>query len=364
MIQKKVLGMMSGTSLDGLDLACAEFKWTGNGFAYKLLSCETIPYTMQWKQKLSEAFHSSEEDIQKLSIEYGKYLGESANDFLRRHQESVQLIGSHGHTVFHKPDQGITLQIGDGKQIFSQTGIPVICNFRQQDVQLGGQGAPLVPVGDELLFGEYDFCLNLGGFANVSWKESGKRRACDISVCNLLLNLWSRHLGKEYDDQGAFAKQGTVIPELLQEWDSLEFYNKPAPKSLGREWFETHFPESALYPKYPVVDILKTATVHIASQIAHVLDGIRPRLPGSSGQLRKVLCTGGGAHNKFLISLLEDMTCLRHVMCVPDSRLIDYKEAFLFGFLAFLKDLGHNNVLASVTGARMDHSSGDRYGGQ
>ncbi len=362
MIKKNVLGLMSGTSLDGLDLACAEFCFYSDVFTYEMRACETISYSSEWKQKLSGAYHSLPEEIQKIHTDYGKWLGQTALEFLQRHNQSADLIGSHGHTVFHRPEQGITLQIGDGDEIYRRTGIPVICNFRQQDVQLGGQGAPLVPVGDELLFSDFDFCLNLGGFANISWKESGERRACDITVCNLLLNALSRHLGKEYDEDGLIAKQGSLIPEVLEKWDSLEFYKKSAPKSLGREWYESHFEDADLLVKYPVQDLLHTATVHIAGQIAHVLDAIRPRLEGPSDKACKVLCTGGGVHNRFLISLLKDMTCLRHVMSVPDASLIDFKEALLFGFLAFLKDMGHVNVLASVTGASKNHSSGDRYG--
>lgn len=353
-----VLGLMSGTSLDGLDMALVRFSDAGK-FDYEFIACKTVVYSDEWKTKLSNALYSAPEEIDKLDQLYGIWLGEQVLAFRDEFKYRIDLIGSHGHTVFHRPHEAYTLQIGSGKEIHHLTGIPVVCNFRQQDVALGGQGAPLVPIGDALLFSEFDFCLNLGGFSNISWEMQGQRKACDICPCNMLLNSLSHCLGKDFDEGGKWAQQGSVIPEILMQWNALNYYHLPFPKSLGREWFEIHFKNDLNSTTYRIEDLLRTAVEHIALQIHRFIASQIPRIP-----LKKrpsILCTGGGAFNDFLMASLREACHSEWEYIIPSAELIEYKEALVFALLAYLKWNGVNNVLSSVTGASHDHSSGDVY---
>lgn len=353
-----VLGLMSGTSLDGLDMALVRFSPSPK-LQFEFLATQTIPYTEEWKSRLSNAFFMEPAAIEELDRLYGNWLGEQVLDFCEKVKQPIDLIGSHGHTVFHRPQDGITLQIGSGRQICQQTKIPVICNFRQQDVALGGQGAPLVPVGDALLFSEYDFCLNMGGFTNISWDQLGVRKACDLSPCNMLLNSLSQIIGKPFDEGGKYAQQGRVIPEILEQWNALDFYDMPYPKSLGREWYLKHFDTARLIEKFDTRDLLRTAVEHIALQIQRFIATQLPRRPLNNKP--SVLCTGGGAYNDFLMASLRKACQSQWEYIIPSAELIEYKEALVFALLAYLRWNGVNNVLSSVTGASHDHSSGDVY---
>ncbi len=350
---------MSGTSLDGMDIAACRFSnslLSKSPYSFEIICAETIKYSSNWKEKLMNAYFQDSTQIKKLHIEYGKYIGKEINQFIHQHNLQVNLIGSHGHTIFHRPHDKYTLQIGDGDQIQKITNIPVVSNFRKQDIQLGGQGAPLVPIGDALLFNEYSFCLNLGGFSNVSWEESKVRLACDISPCNFLLNSLSAFVGKAYDNDGLMSSTGTIIEPLLNKWNALKFYKEKEPKSLGREWFEKNIQNDLDRDLYSVKDLLRTSTEHIAKQVSGWL-----RIKNDRKQFSKVLITGGGTHNNFLLHQIKENLNQEIECCVPEAIVIDFKEAMIFAFLAYLRLLGKVNVLSSVTGAYQDHSSGDIF---
>jgi len=343
---------MSGTSLDGVDIAHCTFTLSKTRWSFNLNCAGTFPYPDEWKRKLAGAQGLSSEELALLNVNYGKYLGRLTNCFIRDENLTAGLVASHGHTVFHRPEAGLTLQIGSGAEIAAQTGITTVSDFRSQDVALGGQGAPLAPVGDMLLFDEYDFCLNLGGFSNISFEESGLRKAFDICPVNIILNRLAQANGFEYDEDGKTAASGHVNNSLLAALNSLGFYQKPAPKSLGREWLEDVFMPVLDQFDIGTEDQLRTVVEHIAEQIYSILK-LQPE--------GKMLVTGGGAKNRFLVSRISQLT--RQTIALPDEKIIDFKEAIIFGFLGLLRILGRVNCLASVTGARHDHSSGAVYHG-
>lgn len=336
---------MSGTSLDGVDLAFVNFE-KGNSQNFDIVVAETIPYSKFWKDLLKSAIHFSDANLQKLTLDYGNYLSDEINHFIQKYNlTTIDFIASHGHTVLHQPDKGITLQIGDGQTIANKTNQKVVCDFRTQDVALGGQGAPLVPIGDELLFSEYDFCMNLGGFANISHNESGKRIAFDICPVNVVLNFYANKLGFEYDANGELAKSGMFDETLFHQLNSLEFYKKNPPKSLGIEWVQKNvFPILSNSNATPQT-ILRTFSDHIAFQISNTI---------SEG--KKVLCTGGGTYNQYII---QKITTFKNCdIIIPDKKLIEFKEALIFAFLGLLRIDNQVNCLSSVTGAQKNHSSG------
>lgn len=339
------IGVMSGTSLDGVDLVYVKFE-KDNYNDFEILHAITIPYTLEWKQLLQNAIHSPEKKLDDLDLVYGKYLGEIINNFIFNFKiKKIDFIASHGHTILHQPEKGITLQIGDGQTIAKITQQKVVCDFRTQDVQLGGQGAPLVPIGDELLFSKYDYCLNLGGFANISYKQDDKRIAFDICPVNIVLNKYAQQLGFEYDDKGKIASKGTFLMQLEADLRLLDFYKEKPPKSLGLEWVQKEiFPRLEASKRKPQ-DLLRTFTDHIAWAIAKVI-------PKNA----KVLVTGGGAFNEYLISKIKQHK--KTALIVPSDEIINFKEALIFAFLGLLRIGNQINCLKSVTGAEKDHSSG------
>lgn len=344
----KVIGLMSGSSLDGLDIAYVNFSHDNKKWFFQIVEAGNVPYTDEWKNKLSEAFNKNESELKELDIEYGKYLGSITKKFIKKYELDPKLIASHGHTIFHMPEKGYTLQIGNGQEIANETGIMTINDFRTEDVKKGGQGAPLVPIGDKHLFADYPICLNIGGIANLSYDNEGKRIAYDICMANQLLNYLASKLGYDYDNNGNFARQGTVNQDLLNILNDNPYYDKEAPKSLGREFFEQYqhkiIDESSLSAK----DLLSTATEHIAYQIVRATEHL---------ESSKMLITGGGAKNNYLIERIRKMS--KHEIIIPDTMIIDYKEALIFAFLGALKTEGRINVLSSVTGATSDSSSGN-----
>lgn len=345
-----ILGLMSGTSLDGVDLALCQLQ-EGR---YAILQATTVPYPPSWRQRLARLHSASALQYVQADAELGHYYGKIINEFLAEYPDlKVDAIVSHGHTVFHQPPL-FTSQIGSGNAIAADTGLLVISDFRTLDVALGGQGAPLVPIGDKLLFGAYDACLNLGGIANISFDNKGRRIAFDICPCNMVLNRLAALLGLPYDPQGEHARRGKVNRRLLDELDSLDYYHLPPPKSLGREWVD-----AVLWPLIAphmqgtdgglhVDHLLATVSEHIAHQIADVL---------RNTPLRSLLVTGGGAHNSHLVKRLAQMLP-QLKLTVPDRLIVDYKEALIFAFLGYLRLTGKANTLASVTGAKCDSIGG------
>lgn len=351
-----VIGLMSGSSLDGLDLAACRFEMGEGGTChFQVEVSQTLEYTDEWRARLSGAIHLKDPDLLTLDEQYGVWLGQAVRDFCDQNAMSPVLVSSHGHTVRHRPDQGISLQIGSGAAIRRTCGIPVVCNFRYQDVRLGGQGAPLVPIGDELLFPGYGFCLNLGGFSNVSWQERGRRLACDLSPCNILLNRLAAEKGLSYDAEGQTARSGQLIPDLFDRWNQFSFFKQDAPKSLGREWFESNYLPEADDPGQDTRDKLHTAVEHIALQMSSFIHRKWDSAPA------EILVTGGGAHNRFLMERFSALLGPGLRTVVPDDQLVSFKEALIFAFLGWLRVQGKINVLASVTGASRDHVAGDLF---
>jgi len=343
--KKYCLGVMSGTSLDGVDICYVRFNYN-DAFDFEILKAITYKYPDTWKLSLQNAFTTDKKSLKSLDIEYGNYLGGLINQFINENETSnINFIASHGHTIFHKPEEGYTLQIGNGQAIADVTQLKVICDFRTQDVKLGGQGAPLVPIGDELLFYDYDYCLNLGGFVNVSYKENGKRIAFDICPINIVLNHYVSKLGFAFDDKGQIASTGKINKELFERLNQLEFYHKRHPKSLGLEWVLEFV--NPLIDSYhlDIKDILRTFTEHVAFQISNVIK------KGS-----RILVTGGGAFNDFLMQRIEFY--LEQKIILPSIQLVDFKEALIFSFLGLLRVENQVNCLKSVTGASKDHCSG------
>ena len=343
-----VIGLMSGTSLDGIDLVFASFFKKNNTYSYKIVKAETVSYSLKWEEKLRNAFYMPEYEINKLNEDYGVFLGEVINNFIKENSlKNIDFIASHGHTIFHKPEEGYTLQIGDGSKISQTTNLKVICDFRTQDVNFGGQGAPLVPIGDKLLFSEFDYCLNLGGFSNISFEKKGQRIAFDICPVNIVLNYYVKQLGFDFDDKGEISKSGTINSNLLNELNSNNFYILPVPKSLGFEFVEKEVIPLIDNYKLPIKDVLRTFIEHAAIKIAEQVE---------NSITKKMLVTGGGAYNLFLINLIKSKT--KCELVIPNKNLIDFKEALIFAFLGVLKVNNQVNCLRSVTGATKNHSSG------
>ena len=336
---------MSGTSLDGLDICYAKFQNITN-WQFEILKTETIPYSLEWKNRLQNAILLSAEDLLALDKEYGFYLGEKTQEFISKNNiADLDFIASHGHTVFHQPQRKFTLQIGDGRAIKLTTKKPVIYDFRSQDVLMGGNGAPLVPIGDELLFSQYDACLNLGGFSNISLQKNHQRIAFDISPVNVVLNYFAEKLGKNYDENGDFARNGAINFKILEQLNALTFYQKSAPKSLGVEFVNSKvFP---LLKDETPENIIATFTEHIAEQIAKVFN---------DNQLKTVLVTGGGTFNTYLLEKIREKS--QTELIVPDENIINFKEALIFAFMGVLRLRNEINVLCSATGSSENHCSG------
>jgi len=342
----KVIGIMSGTSLDGVDLAFCTFakkkKWE-----YEINAVKTYQYPNSWLEILRNISLVNKAHLEIIDKELGHFFADLISDFCDSFQLIPDFVSSHGHTVFHQPQKGITLQIGNGSVIANNIRVTIINNFRVKDVELGGQGAPLVPIGDKFLFPDYEFCLNLGGFANISFESNNERLAFDICPINMALNELAKNIDLDYDEGGEIARSGEIDSRLLKRLNSLDFYNVPAPKSLGREWYLSKFQPVLDNSKLSIPDKLATCCEHFAIQIANTIND------QESG---KVFITGGGAYNNYLIERLEQKLVSNIV--IPEPNLIEFKEALIFAFLGVLRIRNENNVLSSVTGASRDHCSG------
>jgi anhydro-N-acetylmuramic acid kinase len=346
----KVIGLMSGTSMDGLDIAYCHFSKKEKTWKYSIENATTLRYPASWVEKLSTAQMLRGEELVELNVAYGRFLGKACDTFIKKHDLQVDFIASHGHTIFHQPTKGFTYQLGNGNALYAECGVPVVCDFRSLDVILGGEGAPLVPVGDKFLFGEYDVCLNLGGISNLSMDIKGKRVAFDVSFCNMGLNYLMAKTGKEFDEDGALSSLGeenfTMTKELNKVYNTLR-RSRP---SLGREIFENKIRPILDTTGVSLKDKLYTYTTTCVKEIAQAIL--------SSKKNAKVLCTGGGAFNSFLISRLLDYCGDDATLIIPEDDIIKFKEALVFAFLGVLRVRGENNCLQSVTGAKRNSSSG------
>lgn len=350
----EILGLMSGTSLDGLDIAHVRFQKTEGKWSFEIVNADSEGYSKSLKHDLKTAPEMAKEELKSLDVSFAVEMGERVNRFIEKFnidKNSIQAIASHGHTVLHQPHNGFSLQIGCGETLAKSTGINVINDFRNKDIGVGGQGAPLVPIGDKLLFSnKADAFLNLGGFCNITFKNTlGEWKAFDISPCNLPLNKLSEKLGQNYDDGGRIAKSGNLILEMLNQMNALQYYQDSYPKSLGTEWLESQF--------MPIIDInssiednLNTVVEHLAIQIAEVIQ---------TNNLEKVFVTGGGAFNTYLLSRIEAL--VEKELIIPTKEIIEYKEALIFAFLGALYLKGEPSNVPSATGARKEITLGVFY---
>ena len=342
-----MIGLMSGTSLDGIDIVDVSFKkdqeWT-----YEINHSKCYKYSKEWLINLREASNLNGNNLLLLNKKYGNYLGQIINQFILEKNISINnidAIASHGHTIFHQPKQKLTFQLGCGATIANKTQLKVVNDFRSLDVAFGGQGAPLVPVGDELLFNQYDYCLNFGGIANISFNENNQRIAGDIGFANMFSNKLSQQIGKEFDENGEFAKSGSLNKELLEQLNTLTYFKKVFPKSLGIEDFKKWYLPTLDKFKIPAEDKLHTAGYHLCLSINNVIK-----------KDKSVLITGGGVYNSFWIDTLKNdfkINCI-----IPKENIIDYKEALIFAFLGLLKLENIENTYSSVTGASKNLKSG------
>ena len=339
-----VIGVMSGTSLDGIDICKCYFNKDKN-WTYRIENGVTIKYSKKWIKTLNSLHTRDEKFINKINIEYAKLIGNEINKFLEDNNSDIDFVASHGHTIFHQPENKITLQIGDGQTIANTTNLKTISNFRKLDVELNGQGAPLVPIGDLYLFNKYKYCLNLGGFSNLSIKKDNRIIAYDICPVNIILNYLSNKINLDYDKDGKIGKSGNVDLDLLYKLNKIDFYKKKYPKSLSREWLENEILNLDEFNHLEIKDLLATFYEHIGYQVGEKLKD------------NSVYISGGGAKNKFLINRIKKYS--KSKIIIADQLNIDFKEAIIFGFLGVLKNRNEINCLKDVTGADRDSSSGE-----
>lgn len=350
------IGLMSGTSLDGLDIAYCKFRLDNDHWDWKLEAAETIPYESEMKRRLKQAYKLETANLCLLDIDLGIWMGQQCASFITKNSIKPSLIASHGHTIFHQPDKQLTVQIGNLNALYNQINVPVINNFRELDVLKGGQGAPLVPVGDQLLFPSYSYCLNLGGIANISYNDkNGMRTAFDISVCNIGLNYLANKFNLDFDLNGQIAEKGKVNSILLEELNNQDYYKKTGPKSLGREDIERDLITLLEYSTAGNEDKMATLVEHISVQVVKVLS-----LEGKKEG--KILITGGGALNRALLECIQGKLPKAMELVEVDRRIIEFKEAIIFAFLGVLRAINHVNIYSSVTGASSDSIAGDMIG--
>ncbi|MCD6068298.1 MAG: anhydro-N-acetylmuramic acid kinase [Bacteroidetes bacterium] len=345
-----VIGLMSGTSLDGLDIACCEFTRKGKTWNFDIKAADTIQYSISLAEKLAKAHLMPAEEFWRTHVEFGQFCGTEVKKFIQAKRLKPMLVASHGHTVFHQPENGFTCQIGDGAQIAVHSGLLTICDFRSTDLALGGQGAPLVPIGDTQLFSEYDACLNIGGIANISFVKRNKVLAFDICPTNFLFNFYAARQGKKFDRDGEMARAGRVYKMVLNQMDKLDYYHTEGYKSIGREWIEQEVISLLERNGLSIEDKQATCVEHAAQQIAKVLN---------THKIKRLLITGGGAYHSFLLERIKAYTKCRLIL--PDKKIIEYKEALIFAFLGLLRYENKVNCLSSVTGAKKDNSGGAVY---
>jgi len=346
---------MSGTSLDGLDLCYCHIKKDKNCWSFEIVDTKSIAYSDDMQLELKDAIYLKADELLQFHNTYGTWLGQKAKQFIVDKNLEVDYIASHGHTTHHQPQNGLTFQIGSGQHIANESTCKVVCDFRTNDVALGGQGAPLVPIGDQLFFGEYDFCLNLGGISNISLEQKGKRIAYDIGLANMILNYITRKIDLDYDKGGELARSGSINQNMLDRLNGLKYYLLPHPKSIGYEWFVEEVA--------PIVDITDDTTENLLhTAIEHICEKVAQQVrQNSTKESSSLFVTGGGALNHFLIELLQQKLGETTQVIVPEKQLIEFKEAVVFALMGTLRAEQEINVLKSVTGAKKDSSSGVLY---
>ncbi len=350
MLSYNAIGVMSGTSQDGLDIALCKFSKKNKIWNYSVIKAKTVAFPADWLKKINNINKLSSYEFLKLHNNFGSYIGNCINTFLSDIKARVDLIASHGHTVFHRPAEKLTFQLGSGAEIAAKCATTTVSDFRSLDIALNGQGAPLVPVGDDILFGEYGSCLNLGGFANISYRKGNDRFAYDICPVNIIINNLAGKLNYKLDRDGSIASKGEINYPLLEQLNGINYYRKATPKSLSREWLQEEFLPVVNKHKVPVENKMRTIYEHIINQITNNVNLI---------DKGNILITGGGAFNKFLLKLLNE-NC-EHEIIIPDKQIVKYKEALIFAFLGVLRLRKEANCLSSVTGAESDTCTGTVY---
>ncbi|MEP6683406.1 MAG: anhydro-N-acetylmuramic acid kinase [Parafilimonas sp.] len=362
----RVIGLMSGSSLDGLDIVFTELEENRNEWNYNIKAAACYDYNEEWKGKLADAKNLHAHDYFLLHTAYGKFLAENVNRFIEENNlhHQVQLITSHGHTVFHEPKSGITTQLGCGATLAALTGINVVSDLRIMDVALDGQGAPIVPVGEKLLFPNFNFYLNIGGIANISFQQEKKFIAFDVCAANRVLNMLAQETGKDFDENGNIAARGEIIQPLMEKLNALNYYVLPSPKSLSND-----FGTEIIYPliksfNININDALRTYTEHIAYQIQQSIQHLNSDV-NSALSKQKLLVTGGGALNNFLIERLKSNLEIFNVdVVIAENNIVLYKEALIMALLGVLRWREENTVMASVTGASRSSIGGAVWVGQ
>lgn len=350
-----IVGLMSGTSLDGLDLCYCHITKDEDKWSFEIMASKSVSYVDDMQSELKDSIYLKADDLLQFHNTYGVWLGQQAKQFISEKNLEVDFIASHGHTTHHQPENGLTFQIGSGQHLANESGRKVISDFRTNDVALGGQGAPLVPIGDQLFFGEYDFCLNLGGISNISLEQKGKRIAYDIGLANMILNYITRKIDLDYDKGGALASSGSINQNMLDRLNGLKYYLLPHPKSIGYEWFVDKV--------IPIVDITDDTTENLLhTSIHHVCEKVAQQVKlNSTKENSSLFVTGGGALNNFMINTLQDKLGSSVKVVVPEKELIEFKESAVFALMGALRMEQEINVLKSVTGAKRDSSSGVLY---
>jgi anhydro-N-acetylmuramic acid kinase len=358
----KVIGLMSGSSLDGLDIAFVEFEENAGKWSFTILASECQPYDNEWKEKLKNAHSLNAMDYLLLHSAYGHYLGEQVNSFIEQHslQYKVSLICSHGHTVFHFPQQKMTAQLGDGAAIAAVTSLPVVSDLRAMDIAFGGQAAPIVPIGEKYLFPDFDLFLNLGGIANLSINRENYT-AFDVCPANRVLNALAAKVGKDYDANGEMASIGNIHDDLLKKLNELPYYKQPAPKSLDNSFGANEV--YSLIKSFGLThnDSLRTYVEHIVIQIKGAILA-NCQLPIANS---KLLVTGGGAFNGFVMDRLKDeLKAISIEVIVPDKQIVEFKEALIMALIGILRWRQEYTTLISVTGASRSSIGGALWIGQ
>lgn len=344
---------MSGTSLDGLDLCYCYITNGTDQWTFEIIETKSVGYSEAMQGELKDSIYLKADELLQFHNTYGTWLGQQAKQFVLEKKLDIDFIASHGHTTHHQPENGLTFQMGSGQHLANESGHKVICDFRTNDVALGGQGAPLVPIGDELFFGKYDFCLNLGGISNISLEQKGKRIAYDIGLANMILNHITRKIDLAYDNGGELARSGRINQMMLDSLNGLEYYLLPYPKSIGYEWFVEEVAPIVDGTEDRIENLLHTAVHHICEKVAQQIKMNATTKSGNS-----LFVTGGGALNHFLIEVLQDKLGKHTKVIVPKKELIEFKEAVVFALMGALRIEQEINVLKSVTGAKRDSSSG------
>lgn len=348
----RLLGLMSGSSLDGLDLAACSFtlaEGQAEPLDWQLLASATRPLSKDWMARLKALPEASALELALAHAQFGQYLGQEVEAFLSEQRLAVDAIASHGHTIFHYPAQGMSLQLGDGAAIAGVTGLDTMDNFRMQDVSLGGQGAPIAPIADQLLFSDYAFMLNLGGIANISAQAEGGYVAFDCTGANQVLNALAAERGLPYDRGGAIARSGQLLPELLERALALPYHAAPYPKSLGNDWVREQLIPLYVQAEGRLEDRMNTACRQIALILAQDIAKLREqeRLPAPP---HRMMATGGGALNDFLMACIREACPIE--IEIPSPGLIEYKEAIMMALMGALRLHHQPNVLPSVSGAK------------